>query len=101
MIGTEDRRNRGPISANTLKRNENIKNNWYKRYGDESVANLLPTNSRYFGAVINVLIKASIHTREDLAKRPLRNRKLKHAGPFLMSFILAMQDLAVAEMNQT
>ena len=75
------------------------------RYGDQSITNLLPSNSRQFLSIImNLLVQQGIRTKQDLIYQLTDNVEeigsLDGLDPFRAKVILAMRDLAIAEMSQ-
>ena len=98
----EDIGKNGPLRAKVTKTNYKTWELHSDKYGQESVTNLLPISSRQFGAIIPLLIRHGMHTKQELVEKlpddiqRIRN-KLRGVGPYKAKFILAMRDLAIAE----
>lgn len=106
QLVNEDISKNGPLTAKVTKTNYKTWELHSDRYGQESVTNLLPISSRQFGPIIPLLIKRGIHTKQELVEKlpddiqSIRNR-LRGIGPYKAKFILAMRDLAIAEIRDT
>ncbi len=71
---------------------ESLREFLVKRYGEESIANLLPTNSMHFRSVIHKLSLSEVNTEEDLIKKsPL---KIKYTSDAENALIGLMRYLA-------
>lgn len=92
----------GPLSGNTLLWNMKIISRaGNDKYGAEYMGNLLPVNCRKFATIVNLLERAQIHTKSQLiGLSDFDIRELKNVGPEKASYILAMRELAIAEMKQ-
>lgn len=74
-------------------------------YGEESVTNLLPPNSRQFSSIMDMLIKDDILTKQDLINNVPDNSEdiagsLGRIDTLRAKFIIAMRDLAIVETSK-
>lgn len=97
LVNSDIERN-GPLSTSALR--ENMRLSMYKNnyYGTEFLGNLLPVHSRQFGSIVRLLGRQKIETRSELVSVDLN--ELRQVGNLRAGFILAMRNLAIAEMNQ-
>lgn len=82
----------------TAKKIMDLKKRETERFGEESIVNLLPTESRKFTRIINALIQNEVRTKQDLADTSLlRIKEFRNIGPASMEIIEAIRGLAIAE----
>lgn len=90
---------RGVLADSVMSDNERKRKRGNDRHGAEYVGNLLPPNCRQFAHIINNLQREHINTKGDLIK-VFDISRLRNVGDFRAKFIVAMQDLAIAEKSQ-
>lgn len=100
-----DIRKNGVLSAQAKNNNIRVMMFQNSEYGEESVTNLLPPNSRQFSYIMDMLKREDILTKQDLINKVPDNSEgiaggLGKIHILRAKFIIAMRDLAIAEMSK-
>jgi|WetSurMetagenome_2_1015567.scaffolds.fasta_scaffold96704_2 hypothetical protein len=88
-------------SLDSMESNEQYREEMMKEYGDQSVANLLPSNFSLYFHIINPLLRGKIYTKRELIGTPREDlANLRDVGSIKTEILDAMRDLAKAESKE-